>query len=97
MNPIKNSIDNYMKTYVLKSKVSYDKIKYIGAIKSTLNNPNEIVFIYLKSIDTKDEIIKKKYASNYKWYNLEELVNKARKFDGFSLEYINYLVSFIIK
>lgn len=97
MNPIKDSINNYMKTYVLKSKVSYDKIKYIGAIKSTLNNPNDIVFLYIKSIDAKDDIIKKKYASNYKWYNLEELVNKARRFDGFSLEYINYLVSFIIK
>jgi hypothetical protein len=97
MNPIKDSINNYMKKYVLKSKVTYDKIKYAGVIKSTLNNPNDIVFLYIKSIDTKDDIIKKKYISNYKWYNLEELVNKARRFDGFSLEYINYLVSFIIK
>lgn len=97
MNPIKDSINNYMKKYVLKSKVTYDKIKYAGVIKSTLNNPNDIVFLYIKSINTKDEIIKKKYTSNYKWYNLEELINKARRFDGFSLEYINYLVSFIIK
>ena len=97
MNPIKNSIDNYMKTYVLKSKVSYDKIKYIVAIKSTLNNPNDIVFIYIKSINTKDEIIKKKHASNYKWYNLEALINKARKFDSFSLEYINYILSLKIR
>lgn len=97
INPIKNSIDNYFKTYVLKSKVSYNKVKYIGAIKDILNNPNDIVFLYKKNIDTKDKIIKKKYSSNYKWYNLEELVNKARKFDGFSMYYIDYLIGSKIK
>lgn len=97
MNPIKDNIDQHIKKYVLKSKVSYDKIKYIGAIKSTLNNPNDLVFLYIKRIETQDDIIKKKYSNNYKWYNLEELINKARRFDSFSLEYINYLIGLKIK
>lgn len=97
INPIKSSIDNYLKEYVLKSKVTYNQIKYIGVTKDILNNPNDIALLYKRNIETKDKIIKKKHASRYKWYSIDDLINKARKFDGFSMYYIDYLVNLKIR
>ena len=33
---------------------------------------------------------------NAKWMDYNDLVNKCRKFDGFGIEFINYLIDKII-
>ena len=66
-------------------------IKDFGFIKAQRTNPDDIAIVYRAKINTFFEA-----PDNAKWMDYNDLVNKCRKFDGFGIEFINYLIDKII-
>lgn len=78
-------IKSIVKTCIRKNNIKAKSLECCGFIKSIKDNPDDIAVLYIATI----EDIK---LENTEWMNLNELINKCRRFDSFGIEYINYLV-----
>ena len=81
-DPIKSAVKASVQTNNIKAK----SLKCCGFIKSIYEYPNDIAVLYIATTDDKIK------NNNMEWMNLDDLIDKCRKFDSFGIEYINYLV-----
>lgn len=75
-----------VKSNATKSVKSNTNIHHAGYIKTLKHHPNDISVVYSMSTN-------KENNTCGMWLNLDELINKCRKFDSFGIEYIDYLVN----